>query len=207
MTTLLLVRHGESTLSAADRFAGSTDAPLSDEGRRQATRLGDRLAHAPIRAIYASPLGRTMDTARCIGDRHGLVPSPESALREIDHGRWETLSHAEAEHAFPDDYAAWKKDPFLFGPALGETGLDVVARALPVVRDIARRHDDECVVIVSHKATLRLVVVSLLGLDPRGYREHLDLLPASLSAVELTRDAQAKLVLYNDISHYGSFLP
>jgi broad specificity phosphatase PhoE len=69
-TRLLLVRHGATTLSAEDRFAGSTDVALSDEGRHQAARLGVRLADDAITAVYCSPMGRTMDTASIIAEAH-----------------------------------------------------------------------------------------------------------------------------------------
>lgn len=205
MTThLLLVRHGETALAAADRFAGATDAPLTAEGHAQALRVGARLAKLAVRAVYASPLSRTVETARAIAEPHGLVPVLVPAFREVNHGRWETLSHADAERAYPDDYAAWKRDPFVFGPEGGESGLDVVARAVPALRDLLRRHDGETIVVVSHKATLRLLLCVLLGIDPRRYRDALELSPASLTRIDVDGAADAKLVLWNDVSHLAA---
>ncbi len=202
MTThLLLVRHGETALAAADRFAGATDAPLTAEGHAQARRLGARLAGAQIRAVYASPLARTVETARAIAEPHGLVPVLEPALREVSHGHWETLTHAEAARAYLDEYAAWKENPFVFGPEGGESGLDVLARALPALRAILGRHAGETIVVVSHKATLRLLFCALLGIDPRRYRDALELSPASLTRLDVDAAAEAKLVLWNDVSH------
>jgi probable phosphoglycerate mutase len=105
-TRVLLIRHGATTLSAEDRFAGATDVELSDEGRTQARCLGERLASEKIAAIYASPLTRTMETAGLIGIPHGLAPEPDAGLREIDHGRWEQLTRKEVEARFPEEYAA-----------------------------------------------------------------------------------------------------
>ena len=201
-TRLLLVRHGATTLSAEDRFAGSTNVDLSDEGRGQARALARRLAHEKVHAVYASPLRRTLETASIIAEPHGLAPEPRDGLREIDHGRWEQLKRAEVEERFPEEYEAWEADPFTFAPEGGETGLAVMARAMPVLRAIVETHPGERVVVVSHKATIRLALASLLGFDPRGYRDRLDQLPCSLNMLDFKDPVRARLVLYNDVSHY-----
>ncbi len=201
-TRILLIRHGATTLSAEDRFAGATDVDLSDEGRSQARCLGERLAREALVAIYASPLTRTMETATLIGEPHGLAPQPEADLREIDHGRWEQLTRKEVEVRYLDEYAAWEEDPFTFAPVGGESGLAVMARALPTIRSIVTRHKDQTVAVVSHKATIRLVLSSLLGIDARGYRDRLDLAPASLNVIDFKDPVRARLMLYNDTSHY-----
>ena len=205
-TRLLLVRHGATVLSAEDRFAGSSDVELSDEGRRQAACLGERLEEEDVAAIYASPMKRTVATASILGAPHlarGLEVAREPGLREIDHGRWEGLTRAEVEARFAAEYAAWEQDPFTFAPEGGESGLAVMARALPVLRQVVERHAGRTVVVVSHKATLRLVLASLLGIDARGYRDRLDLAPASLSVVDFKDPVRARLGLYNDTSHYA----
>ena len=90
-TRLLLVRHGATILSAEDRFAGSTDVDLSEEGRDQARGLAERLAQEPLSAAFASPMKRTIETASIAAAPHGLTPVPVDGLREIDHGRWEGM--------------------------------------------------------------------------------------------------------------------
>jgi broad specificity phosphatase PhoE len=204
-TRLLLIRHGATLLSAEDRFAGSTDVELSDEGRGQAEQLGDRLSTEKLDAIYSSQLGRAVETARIVaGETHpGPVINP--ALREIDHGHWEGLTRTEVEERFRDEYLAWEEDPFTFAPKDGESGLGVLARALPAVREILTRHQGRTVAVVSHKATLRLVLCSLLGIDARGYRDHLDQSPACLNVVDFKDATRARLMLFNDISHYADW--
>src|SRR5438128_2378509 len=110
-TRVFLVRHGATILTAEDRFAGATDVPLSDEGRQQAQRLAERLSHEPIAAIYASPLGRTVETASILGRPHGLEVQPVPGLREISHGRWEQMTRQQVETAYPDEAASWEEDP------------------------------------------------------------------------------------------------
>jgi broad specificity phosphatase PhoE len=202
-TRLYLVRHGATTLSAEDRFAGATDVPLSDEGRRQATGLAHRLADDSLAAIYCSPMQRTIETAAIVAQPHGLTPAQDAGLREIDHGRWETLRRKEVEAMYPDEYTAWEEDPFIFAPEGGESGINVLARALPVMRRIVEMHRDMSVVVVSHKATIRLIISSLLGFDPRGYRDRLDQAPACLNVLDFKDPVRARLMLYNDISHYA----
>jgi probable phosphoglycerate mutase len=206
-TRILLVRHGATVLSAEDRFAGSTDVELSDEGRRQARGLAQRLATQAVNAVYASPMKRTRETAAIASPPAKLEARIEDGLREIDHGRWEGLTRKEVEARFAEEYDSWEEDPFTFAPEGGESGLSVIARALPVLRSIVVRHPGETVLVVSHKATIRLVLSSLLGIEPRGYRDRLDQAPACLNIVDFKDPVRARLMLYNDTSHYAVETP
>jgi probable phosphoglycerate mutase len=203
-TRLFLVRHGATVLSAEDRFAGSVDAPLSEDGRAQAMALGKRLRDQSLAAAYVSPMSRTRDTATAILEGRGIEPVADSNLREIDHGRWEGKTREEVCAAWPEEYARWERDPFTFAPVEGETGLQVVARAIPAFLAIVERHPDASVLIVSHKATIRLVIGGLLGVELRGYRDRLDMSPCGLSILDVKQGAEARLVLYNDVSHYAT---
>jgi len=201
-TRLYLVRHGATQLTAEDRFSGSAGADLSDEGRRQAHCLAKRISDDGISAVYCSPLDRTVETAAILARPHRLDPVHRDGLREISHGRWEGLTRREVEARFPEEYAAWDADPFTFAPKEGESGLGVLARALPVVREIVVGHPGETVLVVSHKATLRLIISSLLGFDARGYRDRLDQSPACLNVLDFKDPVRARLMLFNDVSHY-----
>jgi probable phosphoglycerate mutase len=204
VTRVFLVRHGATVLSAEDRYAGSVDAALSDEGRAQARSLGVRLAGEPLAAAYASPMSRAQDTTALITAGRGLdlVPVPE--LRETDHGHWEGRTRDDVRSEFPEEYARWERDPFTFAPSSGETGLQVLARALPAFLALSARHADQSILVVSHKATIRLVVSALLGVELRGYRDRLDMSPCGLSILDVKPEAVARLVLFNDVSHYAT---
>jgi probable phosphoglycerate mutase len=201
-TRVLIVRHGATVLTAEDRFAGATDVALSELGEQQARQLSARLAAQPIAAAYASPMGRTMRTAGIICEPHGLQVTPVDGLREINHGRWEEHTRAEVEAKYADEYEAWESDPFTFAPQGGESGLSVLARALPALRDIVAGNNGRTVLVVSHKATIRLLIGSMLGFDLRGYRDRLDMHPCSLNVLDFKDPGRARLMLYNDISHY-----
>lgn len=206
-TRLYLIRHGETELSAEDRFSGGTEVDLSDRGRWQVSRLAMRLRDDNITSIYCSPMRRTKETAAILSLKLNLVPVCYEGLREIHHGHWETMLRREVEAQFPDEYAAWQEDPFTFAPEGGESGLLVMARALPVIREIVVKHAGETVVVVSHKATIRLILSSFLGFDARGYRDRLDQSPACLNIMDFRDAVRARLILFNDISHYADQPP
>jgi len=206
-TRVYLVRHGATELTAEDRFAGAIDVRLSDEGREQARLLGERLAADPISVVFASPMVRTMDTAALIAAPHGVEVTPVDGLREIAHVRWERKTRAEVEQEFPEEYARYEMDPYSFAPTGGESGLQVTARALPALLKIVQEHADERILVVSHKATIRLLLSSLIGVDPRKYRDRLDQSPCALNILDFKDVASPRLTLFNDTSHYCFAVP
>jgi broad specificity phosphatase PhoE len=206
-TRVFLIRHGSTELSAEDRFAGAVDVLLSDAGRDQARRLGARLAREKIGVAFASPMQRTMDTARLVVEPHGIEVTPVDGIREIAHGRWEGMRRDEVERQFPEEYIRYEHDPFSFSPVGGESGLQVTARALPALLRIVEDHCNDCIVIVSHKATIRLLLSTLLGFDPRKYRDRLDQSPCALNILDFQDVAHARLTLFNDTSHYTVDVP
>src|SRR5438094_526776 len=201
-TRVFMVRHGATVLSAEDRFAGATDIELSEVGREQARRLAERLRHEKIAAVYASPMDRTVETAQILAAPHELKVQTADGFREISHGHWEGMTRRDVEEKFPSEMAEWEKDPYTFAPVGGESGLAVTARALPSLIDLVREHPGENILVVSHKATIRLVLRSCLGVDPGGYRDNLDQKPAALNIVDFRNPTRARLTLFNDTSHY-----
>ena len=208
--TLTCSRHGCISFATAPRNSPpKIDSPapsastLSEEGRWQAARLGERLQPEGISAIYSSPL------VAHLGHRAHRLRVPRlpieirDGLREISHGRWEGLTRAEVEARFADEYAAWEEDPFTFAPEGGRVWRRRArARAAGDPR-IVTRHPGECVLVVSHKATIRLLISSLLGFDARGYRDRLDQAPACLNVLDFRDPVRARLMLFNDTSHYA----
>jgi broad specificity phosphatase PhoE len=206
-TRVFLIRHGATELSSEDRFAGAVDVLLSDQGRDQARRLGRRLSGETIAAAFASPMKRTQETARLVVEPHGIAVTPVDGIREISHGRWEGKRREEVEKEFPEEYARYEHDPFSFSPMGGESGLQVTARALPALLKIVEDHADQRIVVVSHKATIRLLLSTLLGFDPRKYRDRLDQSPCALNILDFKDVAHARLTLFNDTSHYTVDVP
>lgn len=202
-TRVFLVRHGATNFTAENRFTGVTDVSLSDEGREQARRLAFRLGKEALAAVYASSLSRAVETAQILAEPHELVVQARAEFREISHGHWDQMTRREVEKQFPDESSAWNKDPYTFAPPGGESGLAVTARALPALLEVVRAHTGTNVLIVSHKATIRLLLSSLLGFDPRRYRDNLDQSPAALNIIDFKDPVCARLTLFNDTSHYS----
>jgi probable phosphoglycerate mutase len=203
MTIVYLIRHGATVLSKEDRFAGSSDVALSEEGELQAKKLGHRLANDKIAAVYCSDMHRAIHTAEAVAKPHGLTPITRPGLREIDHGHWEGMVHELVEERFAAEYKAWDRDPLLTPPPGGESGLSVLARSLPALAKIVDDHPHETVAVVSHKATIRLLLCSILGIDPRMFRARLAQDTACLNIIEFRDINNGRVTLMNDISHYA----
>jgi probable phosphoglycerate mutase len=175
--------------------------PAYRVGCRRAAGWAWRCACPTIIGVL-QPDERTIETATIVARPQGLTPLRRDGLREINHGRWESLRRSDVEAQFPEEYAAWEEDPFIYAPLDGESGLSVMARALPVIREVVLNHAGENVAVVSHKATIRLIISSLLGFDPRGYRDRLDQAPACLNVLDFKDPVRARLMVFNDVSHY-----
>ncbi|MDY0890976.1 histidine phosphatase family protein [Frigoribacterium sp. CFBP9030] len=149
MTLLYLVRHGETDWNRARRIQGATDIPLNDLGRSQARETGDLLSRRRVTAVVASPLVRAVETGAIIADVLGLpAPLHVPAIAERRYGEAEGLTGTEVEARFPAGT-----------PVPGrESRTDLVARVLPALADIARRHDGGLVVVATHGAVIRAVV-------------------------------------------------
>ena len=199
-----LVRHGETEWNRVGRAQGQSDPPLNGTGRAQARQVSARLAGTEFEAAYASDLRRAMDTARAIVP----VPDPElitlAELREKHFGEWEGLTHHEVASRYPDLYDRMFLDDPAFGPPGGESDQDFFERASSAVELIrARNHrPDSSVLVVAHGGTLRAMIVSLLGMEPRAmWRFRLS--NAGISIVSVFGDGNATLDLLNGTSHLG----
>ncbi len=184
MRTLHLLRHGETELSADGTFCGEIDSLLSDAGRRQAEAAAKRLAGLSLEAIYVSPKRRAQETAAPLAERVGLTPRIEEGLREIGYGTWDGRKESEIKTNDPETYALWASDPAVHAPPGGENGYAIAARALPIVDRVTNAHDGN-VLLVSHKATIRVIVCALLGLHVGRFRDRIACPTASLTTFEL----------------------
>jgi probable phosphoglycerate mutase len=200
MLELLLVRHGQTDYSRENRFCGAIDPPLNATGIRMAEAFGAAYATVPWAAIYASPRLRTQQTADAVARHAGVAVTTEAGLAEIAYGEWEGLRHDEVRAKWPEQYAYWSADVASRGTPGGETAFAVAARAAPLLDQIRSRHTDGRVLIVSHKATIRILVCALLGLDVRLFRDRLSLGVASVTKVEIKKFGP-QLIQLGDVSH------
>jgi probable phosphoglycerate mutase len=145
-----------------------------------------------------------METASILAEPHKGNVHAVPAFREIDHGIWEGLTREEAELRFSTMYARWEADPFHYSPEGGESGLSLMARAMPALLSLVEKHAGQTICLVSHKATIRLLLSGVIGFDPRTYRDRLDLCPASLSILDFRDSCHGRLTLFNDVAHYAT---
>jgi probable phosphoglycerate mutase len=154
-----------------------------------------------IAAVYASPLGRTVETARILAAPHNL----RANMRRIPGNLARSLGRDEAARSgrkISGGNGRMGKGPIHICPGGGESGLAVTARALPALIDLVREHPGENILVVSHKATIRLLLSSLLGFDPRRYRDNLDQKPAAAEYRRFSRSDTRSIDPFNDTSHY-----
>lgn len=162
MTTLILVRHGETDWNAQHRWQGHSDTELNDAGREQARRLADELER--VDALYSSDLARARETAEILAGTIGLEVRFDPRLRERGFGAWEGLTAEEIESSFPDEQRRW-----LAGIGAGAHDAEqfeaFAARVGSFIEEIALRHPDEEVLVVAHGGTIRVVHALAEGLD------------------------------------------
>jgi alpha-ribazole phosphatase len=198
LSKLLLVRHGLTKLHQSDRFWGSTDIPLSDEGIRQAEQLGERLAGEKIAAVYTSTLGRARLTGEIVAARHRLKVTTVADLCECNFGFIEGLTFPEISRKYPDLAEELERGRAMSFPG-GENIDELDERVRAFLERIGEVKPEATALIVSHGGPLRLLVCHLLGIDT-GHWQQLRVDHASLSIVE-TYPRFAILSLLNDVSH------
>lgn len=197
---LFLLRHGQTDFSRANRFCGEIDPPLNPVGLRMADALGAALGGSPWTAIYCSPRTRALQTATPLAQAAGVPIQIDDGLREIAYGEWEGLTHDDAVARHPEAYAHWANDPASHGTPGGETAFMVAARATPVIGRLREIHPSGRVLVVSHKATLRVIACALLGMDVRLFRERLAQPVGALTCFEID-GRNVRLTLHGDVSH------
>ncbi|WUE69587.1 bifunctional RNase H/acid phosphatase [Streptomyces europaeiscabiei] len=201
--TLVLLRHGETPLTAQKRFSGSggSDPSLSDIGRYQAERVAAALAaRGTIQEIVSSPLARCRETAGIVAARLGLGVTVEDGLRETDFGAWEGLSFGEVRERYADDMTAWLTSPDA-EPTGGGESFEAVAHRVAATRDeLVAAHRGRTVLLVSHVTPIKTLVRLALGAPPESLFR-MELSAASLSALAYYADGNATLRLLNDTSH------
>ena len=190
MSTLRIyfLRHGQTAQSKENMFCGSGLNPeLTPDGVEMAECVAQ--AHKTTRweAIYASPLVRSVSTAKAVADSHKLDLRLSDNLKEIAFGAWEGKTAEAVNTEFHDDYIRWMADPAWCPPTGGETATEIASRGMRIIDQIRHEVPSGNVLVVSHKATIRIVLCTLLGIDVGRFRFRLDCPVCSISVVDFTR--------------------
>ena len=198
-TVTVLLRHGQTPMSVQKRYAGRSDAPLTDVGVQQAAAAAKRLASSGIAVIMTSPLLRTVQTAQEVAAVTGAAVITDDGFRETDFGAWEGLTFTEVRERWPAELATWLADPAVAPPG-GESFTDVSARVSAALHRVLGARAGQTVLIVSHVTPIKTLVAAALLAPPAAlYRMHLDV--AALSAIDWYADGPAVLRSFNDTGH------
>jgi alpha-ribazole phosphatase/probable phosphoglycerate mutase len=189
MSCIFLVRHGEVEGNSGPNrtFAGWGDKPLTEKGIAQARAVAERLASAPLKAVYSSDLQRARVTAEHIAAKHGLEVVADRSLREVNYGLWEGLGDRELLERWGDHWQRRVADPLNVAPPEGESYADLWKRLEPAWLNILQNHSEDSVALVGHNGSLRVLLCHLLG-APLSNARQIRLMNTSISCVEVERD-------------------
>lgn len=196
MTTIFLIRHGETEWNRNGRWQGHADIPLSQAGREQAQALARRLLSegAFFDHLYASDLSRAFETAQVVGRALEMPVQPFPALREIHVGSWSGLTRAEIIERFPGAFTDF------FHSQDGEAMDAFNRRVGEGVLELARRHPGERLAIVTHGGTIRGIIRYLYARQGLADPPSVHLGNTSITEVHFD-GAGWQLVRQNDLAH------
>lgn len=197
---LYFLRHGETVASKTGGFCGTSDVELTPEGMMMAKDFAVAYQSVPWKAIFCSPMRRTIATAKPLCDLVGMEMQLKSGLKEINFGEWEGKTPAEVNREYHDDYVRWQSEPGWNAPPGGERAIDIARRSSEVMEEIESTYPDGNVLVVAHKATIRIMLCSLLGIDVGRYRDRIYLPVAAVSVLEFCSQGP-RLLKLSDRSH------
>ncbi|MGI6037704.1 MAG: alpha-ribazole phosphatase [Limnochordia bacterium] len=196
---LILLRHGETDYNLQGRYQGQSDVPLSERGRKQGELVGRRLAGQSFDFIVSSDLSRAQETAQIVNGYLGLPMFVDSRWREIAFGQWEGHTAQEIAQGWPQELQTWREDPSRACPPGGEALLDVQARLMEALEDLAAQRPGQNGIIVLHGGAIRIICATILGLDlTKRYRIPTD--NGSLTTIA-KKGPQWALLTINDVAH------
>ena len=197
---LYFLRHGETLASKTGGFCGTSDVDLTPEGIMMAQNFADAYKSVPWKAIFSSPMRRTIATAKPLCELVGIEMQLRDGLKEIDFGKWEGKTPVEVDREYHDEYVRWQSEPGWNAPPGGERAIDIARRSSRVIEEIETTYPDGNVLLVAHKATIRIMLCSLLGIDVGRYRDRINMPVAAVSVLEFCQQGP-RLLKLSDRSH------
>jgi ribonuclease H / adenosylcobalamin/alpha-ribazole phosphatase len=187
-TRLVLLRHGETELTAQQRFsgAGGADPSLSGTGRQQAGAATARLEGDDVAAVLASPLARARETAQIVADVLGLPVELDGALREAAFGAWDGLTFGEVRERWPEELDRWLGSTTVAPPG-GESFDDVAVRVRRFHGRVLESYPGQTLLVVSHSTPIKLLACAAIG-APTTSIFRMDVVAGSLSVAEWYAD-------------------
>ncbi len=182
---LYFLRHGETTYSQQGGYCGMLDPELTENGYKMAEQFATAYQKLPWTAAFISPMKRTIATAKPLCEKVGLEMQFREGLKEIYYGEWEGLLPEEVNQKYHDEYVRWLTDPGWNAPTGGEKGVDIERRSAAVIQEISEQYSSGNILVVSHKATIRIMVCQLLGIDIGRFRDRIAMPTGAVTTVEL----------------------
>ena len=191
MTSIYLVRHGQTAWNKEEIFRGRTDIPLDETGLKQAELVGQYFKGMEIHAIYSSSLSRALQTAQKIAQFHDLKVQPLQGIIDMSFGKWEGRPHQEIRESDMETYRQWVETPHLIRLPGGESLDDVRVRAMAAVEELIRNHPGKTLVLVSHRVICKVLICAILGLD----NSHFWQITQDTTAINLIQYRNGKYIL------------
>lgn len=200
MTTIYLIRHGESQANEQNVFIGHTDLALTDLGRRQAQRTADYLREIHADVIYSSDLQRAYHTARASADMRNMPVYTNRDLREIYAGQWEFVPFSVLQEKCKTTYDIWLGDIAHARCDGGESVPEVGVRVVEAVKSIAQKHENSVIFIFSHATPIRTFALHAMGKSP----DELSALPwpSNASVTKVSYDGERFRLLEYSVDHF-----
>jgi len=205
VTTLVLVRHGATGLTASKRFSGGlagSNPGLTDDGRAQVREVADWLSPIgeAVHVVVTSPVRRTRESAEILADRLGVGLVEEPGFAEMEFGTWDGLTFEEVQENRPDEIDAWLGSLDV-APGGGESFREVEKRVLDALSRVLERYSGKTVVVVTHVTPIKTLVAHAID-APLSALFRMELSTASVSVVSFfgdpgSDDIHASLRLYN----------
>jgi broad specificity phosphatase PhoE len=191
MTSIYLVRHGQTAWNKDEIFRGRTDIPLDETGLKQAELVGEYFKGMEIHGIYSSTLSRAWETAQKIAQFHNTVVQPLPGIIDMSFGTWEGCPHQEIREKDSKTYRQWVEEPHLVKLPGGESLDDVGVRAMAALEEVIRNHPGKTLVLVSHRVICKVLICAILGLD----NSHFWQITQDTTAINLIQHRNGKYIL------------
>ena len=191
MTSIYLVRHGQTAWNKEEIFRGRTDVPLDETGLKQAELAGQYFKGIEIHAIYSSPLSRAWQTAQKIAQIQTVKVEPLGGILDMSFGDWEGHAHQEIRKMDNETYRQWVESPHLVKLPGGESLDDVRGRAMAALEEVLRKHSEKTIVLVSHRVVCKVMICAILGLD----NSHFWQIAQDTTAINLIQYKKGKYIL------------
>lgn len=199
---LIMIRHAQTEWNKRRSFQGSSDNALSELGKEQARRLGERLKNKKIDRVIASPKKRAQDTAKAIAVHHGLEVETDERLTELNYGRWEGKNFDDLEAEGDPDIAYYRKDRDFYGFPDGLSLFGGRCRIGAFLDELKRQYweTDATIVLVGHAGIFRMGIFHLLDIG-NTYYDKMEPANAAMTVFRIDKEKGLKMLCFNDAAH------